>query len=382
MPIEKINIEKFLELANHYPVIDVRSPGEYTHAQIPGAFSLPLFSDEERKIVGTAYKLQSKEIAIKIGLDFFGVKMKKMVEEVEKIVDSCRLTVENNNVSVADNRQLTTDNTILIHCWRGGMRSAAVAWLMDLYGFKVYTLIGGYKAFRNWVLEQFYINHKLKILGGYTGSGKTLILTELNGKGDSVIDLEKLAHHKGSAFGAIGEAPQPTQEMFENLLAINLFEAGRKNYEVRKSEDLLTSYLLPPTSALWIEDESQRIGKLIIPNPFWENMRTSPVYFLDIPFEERLKFLVDTYGTFEKEKLADSIERINKRLGGMETQNALTYLLEDNINECFSILLKYYDKFYLKGLHNRKNYESLLNIIPCMSVNTTVNANKLTQQEV
>jgi tRNA 2-selenouridine synthase len=243
-------------------------------------------------------------------------------------------------------------------------------------------LIGGYKAFRNWVLEQFYIKHNLKILGGYTGSGKTLILQELNGKGDSVIDLEKLANHKGSAFGAIGEAPQPTQEMFENLLAINLFEVGRKNYEVRKSEDLLASYLLPHTSAVWIEDESQRIGKLIIPNSFWENMRTSPVYFLDIPFEERLKFLVDTYGAFEKEKLADSIERINKRLGGMETQNALTYLLEDNINECFSILLKYYDKFYLKGLHNRKNYDSLLNIIPCMSVNTTVNVNKLTQQEV
>jgi tRNA 2-selenouridine synthase len=374
MPIEKINIEKFLELANHYPVIDVRSPGEYTHAQIPGAFSLPLFTDEERKIVGTAYKQQTKEIAIKIGLDFFGVKMKKMVEVGVEIVS--------NRHQALGNAQLPGDNYLLIHCWRGGMRSAAVAWLMDLYGFKVYTLIGGYKAFRNWVLEQFYIKHNLKILGGYTGSGKTLILQELNGKGDSVIDLEKLANHKGSAFGAIGEAPQPTQEMFENLLAINLFEVGRKNYEVRKSEDLLTSYLLPHTSDVWIEDESQRIGKLIIPNPFWENMRTSPVYFLDIPFEERLKFLVDTYGTFEKEKLADSIERINKRLGGLETQNALTYLLEDNINECFSILLKYYDKFYLKGLHNRKNYESLLNIIPCMSVNTTVNVNKLTQQEV
>ena len=356
MPIEKINIEKFLELANHYPVIDVRSPGEYTHAQIPGAFSLPLFTDEERKIVGTAYKQQTKEIAIKIGLDFFGVKMKKMVEVGVEIVS--------NRHQAPGNTQLPSDNYLLIHCWRGGMRSAAVAWLMDLYGFKVYTLIGGYKAFRNWVLEQFYIKHNLKILGGYTGSGKTLILQELNGKGDSVIDLEKLANHKGSAFGAIGEAPQPTQEMFENLLAINLFEVKRD------------------TPAVWIEDESQRIGKMIIPNAFWENMRTSPVYFLDIPFEERLKFLVDTYGIFEKEKLADSIERINKRLGGMETQNALTYLLEDNINECFSILLKYYDKFYIKGLHNRKNYESLLNIIPCMSVNTTVNVNKLTQQEV
>ena len=369
MPIEKINIEKFLELANHYPVIDVRSPGEHTHAQIPGAFSLPLFTDEERKIVGTAYKQQTKEIAIKIGLDFFGVKMKKMVEDVEEIIGNRQQAtgkeiIGNRQHAISKEDPLTLANCILIHCWRGGMRSAAVAWLMDLYGFKVYTLMGGYKAFRNWVLEQFYIKQNLKILGGYTGSGKTLILQELNGKGDPVIDLEKLANHKGSAFGAIGEAPQPTQEMFENLLAINLFEVKRDT---------------PP---VWIEDESQRIGKMIIPNAFWENMRTSPVYFLDIPFEERLKFLVDTYGTFEKEQLADSIERINKRLGGLETQNALTYLLQDNIKECFSILLKYYDKFYLKGLHNRKNYDSLLNIIPCMSVNTTVNVNKLTQQQV
>ena len=147
MPIEKINIEKFLELANHYPLIDVRSPGEYTHARIPGAFSLPLFTDEERKIVGTAYKQQTKEIAIKIGLDFFGIKMKKMVEVVEEIVS--------NRHHEPGNTQLPGDNYLLIHCWRGGMRSAAVAWLMDLYGFKVYTLIGGYKAFRNWVLEQF-----------------------------------------------------------------------------------------------------------------------------------------------------------------------------------------------------------------------------------
>ena len=131
----------------------------------------------------------------------------------------------------------------------------------------------------------------------------------------------------------------------------------------------------------WLEDESQRIGRLIIPNSFWESMRKSPVFFLDIPFEERLNYLVNTYGNFEKEMLAESIERIQKRLGGLETKTAINLLAENNTRDCFSILLKYYDKLYKKGLHNRKNYESLLNIIPCLSVNSSVNVNKLSLQE-
>ncbi len=340
MAAEKINIENFLKLAEEYPVIDVRSPGEFNHAQIPGAYSLPLFTDEERKIVGTTYKQQSREAAIKIGLDFFGIKMKKMVEEAESL----------------------KNKTVLVHCWRGGMRSGAIAWLLDMYGFKVYTLSGGYKAFRNWVLKQFDAAYNLKILGGYTGSGKTVVLQELTSKNYPVIDLEKLANHKGSAFGAIGEKPQPSQEMFENFLAAELF---------KKSS----------LAEIWLEDESQRIGKMIIPNSFWEKMRTSPVYFLDIPFEERLNYLITTYGNFEKEKLGEAIERIQKRLGGLETKTAKNFLAENNIRDCFSILLKYYDKLYYKGLHNRKNYESLLNIIPCSSVNSSVNVNKLSLQE-
>ena len=360
MAIEKIHIEKFLALAGQYPVIDVRSPAEYMHAQIPGAHSLSLFTDEERKVVGTAYKQQSREAAIKIGLDFFGGKMKRIVEEVEALIGTRQQPTgqgqEGGNTSPSP-----IANCILVHCWRGGMRSAAVAWLLDMYGFKVYTLAGGYKSFRNWVLKQFDKEYDLKILGGYTGSGKTNILKVLANK-HPVIDLERLANHKGSAFGAIGEAPQPTQEMFENLLAIQLFEKASKE-------------------GIWLEDESQRIGRLMIPNLFWEKMRNSPVYFLDIPFEERLNYLVTTYGSFEREKLSESILRIQKRLGGLETKNALHLLAEDNIKDCFRILLKYYDKLYHKGLHNRKNYASLLNIIPCSDVNSSINVNKLSLQE-
>ena len=150
MAIQKITIEQFLELAKQHPVLDVRSPGEYKHAHIPGAHSLPLFSDEERKNVGTAYKQQSRETAIKIGLDYFGGKMRGMVEEVEKlIVDRGSLTGK------PSNNEQRTSNNVLVHCWRGGMRSAGVAWLLDLYGYKVYTLVGGYKAYRKWVLAQF-----------------------------------------------------------------------------------------------------------------------------------------------------------------------------------------------------------------------------------
>jgi tRNA 2-selenouridine synthase len=352
MAIEKVNIEKFLELASQYPVIDVRSPGEFNHAQIPGAHSLPLFIDEERKIVGTVYKQQTREAAIKIGLNFFGVKMKQMVEDVEGIVAAYKL------------RQPAT---VLIHCWRGGMRSGAVAWLLDMYGFKVYTLQGGYKSFRKWTLEQFDKKYELKILGGYTGSGKTLMLKELPKNGSSVIDLEGLANHKGSAFGAIGEKDQPSQEMFENLLALQLHANNKKEKNSRR---------------IWLEDESQRIGRLIIPNSFWANMRESPVYFLDIPFKERLDFLVSTYGNFEKEKLEEAIGRIKKRLGGLEAKNAISFLSENNTRECFRILLHYYDKLYSKGLINRKNYESLLNIIPCLGVNSSVNIDKLSLQTV
>ena len=356
MAIEKINIEIFLKLADQYPVIDVRSPGEFNHAQIPGAHSMPLFNDDERKAVGTTYKQQCREDAIKIGLDFFGPKMKGMVEEAEAIIGNRQKAI--NNAGQLPPDRCRDAMSVLVHCWRGGMRSGAVAWLLDMYGFKVYTLAGGYKAFRNWVLKQFDKEYKLKILGGYTGSGKTLILQELKQQGFPVIDLENLANHKGSAFGAIGEDPQPTQEMFENLLALELFK--KESYK-----------------GVWLEDESQRIGRIIIPNQFWEKMRNSPVYFLDIPFDERLNYLVATYGSFEKEKLAEAIKRIQKRLGGLETKNALSFLTESDIKECFDILLKYYDKLYHKGLHNRKNCESLLNIIPCSNVNSSVNVNKL-----
>jgi len=311
------------------PVIDVRSPAEFEHARIPGAYSLPLFSNEERAIVGTSYKQESRQKAIKLGLDFFGPKMRKMVEEVELLL--------------RDKEQ----KQVLVHCWRGGMRSAGVAWLLDLYGYKVFTLIGGYKAFRRWALDFLAKDHDLQILGGYTGSGKTEILYHLKKNGESILDLEGIAHHKGSAFGAIGQPKQPSQEMFENLIAVNLYNEESKSRPV------------------WLEDESQRMGLVNLPQDLWNTMREKPVYFVRIPFDNRLDYIVENYGKLPKEELAAAILRIQKRLGGLETKTALNFLAEDNLREAFRVLLKYYDKLYEKGLNNRPAPQPRIQILDC-----------------
>lgn len=351
MAIQKITVEEFLALSKQYPVLDVRSPGEYTHAHISGAYSFPLFTDEERKVVGTAYKQQSREVAIKIGLDYFGVKMRKMVEEAESIASSHKPVVK---------AEPGNTKTILVHCWRGGMRSAGVAWLLDLYGFKVYTLFGGYKVFRHWVLEQFEKQYPFNVLGGYTGSGKTYVLEAMLKKGENVIDLEGLAHHKGSAFGALGMPKQPRQEMFENKLSLKLYDAAQQQ------------------KPIWVEDESQRIGEVNIPINLWRQMRAQTLYFLDIPFEERLKHITAEYGKQEKEKLVNAIIRIKKRLGGLEAKEAVGALIEDRTEDSFRILLSYYDKQYLKAMHNREGLEALLQKIPCVSVHES-NMNQLLQ---
>jgi tRNA 2-selenouridine synthase len=369
--IQKLTIQDFLQLAQTNPVFDVRSPGEYDHAHIPGACNLPLFTDEERKVVGTAYKQQGKQPAIKIGLDYFGVKMKAIVEAVEDNV-SCFSLYDNKNYKSAGNQRATTNGeretkNVLIHCWRGGMRSAGIAWLLDLYGFKVYTLVGGYKAYRKWVREQFEKPYSLTVLGGYTGSGKTLVLHQMKEAGFPIIDLEAIANHKGSAFGAMGEKAQPTQEMFENILAEKLFEVTLpKNYAAEGGLE-----------GTFIEDESQRIGDLKIPDAFWKQMRSSNIMFLDIPFEERLNYITTDYGKKEKEKLVNAIIRIQKRLGGLEAKNAINFLLEDNHKECFRILLKYYDKWYEKGLYNRENPVNLISKISAETVNAKTNTDLL-----
>ncbi len=148
---------------------------------------------------------------------------------------------------------------------------------------------------------------------------------------------------------------QPTQEMFENILA----------YELRKLSQFPLS---GGEGATWLEDESQRIGHVNIPKELWKKMRNSPVYFLDIPFEERLKHITEEYGSLDIVRMKDAIGRIKEKLGGLNAKTAIQLLDEGNTLESFRILLKYYDKYYLKGLHNRENLDTLLHSIVCKSV--------------
>ncbi len=345
MAVQKTGDGIFENLSN-YLIIDVRSPGEYAHAHIPDAYSLPLFTDEERAVIGTTYKQKSREAAIKTGLPFFGQKMLDMVETVETWVAS----FEKSNGKRP---------TLLVHCWRGGMRSAAVAWLLDLYGYQTEQLTGGYKSYRNWVLAQFDKKYNMKVLGGYTGSGKTEILLQLQKSKIPVIDLEGLANHKGSAFGALGQNKQNSQEQFENNLATALFNTASHH------------------ACFWVEDESQRIGTNMLPIGFFKNIRDSVCYFIDIPFESRIKFIVQAYGSFAIADLIAATLRIQKRLGGLETKTVVNLLIENNIEAAFTILLKYYDKVYLKNLSTTTYPKFKIETIPAHEVNPIQNAGLL-----
>ncbi len=316
MAIQLIPIDKFIVLSREFPVLDVRSPKEFQQAHYPNAYSVPLFTDEERKEVGTTYKQKSREQAIKLGLDFFGPKMHSIVNEVEIIL------------------QHSKTSGVIVHCWRGGMRSAAIAWLLDLYGFQVFQLEGGYKAFRQWVLQQMEIPYSLRILNGNTGCGKTEILHELKKMNQPTLDLEGIAGHRGSAFGGIGLPPQPSSEQFENNLAIELFQ-------------LVQTYGNRP---IWVESESYRIGNIQIHHRFYQQMKNAPCIRVDLPFERRLQTIISDYGHLPLDQLKDSVQRIQKRLGGLETKTVLQWMDEGNMENAFRILMHYYDGYYSRSI--------------------------------
>ena len=312
--LQHLSITDFLEAARDRPVIDVRSPGEFTRGHIPGAHSQPLFSDEERAIVGTLYKQEGRDAAVLQGLRIVGPKMASIVEQA---------------------RAIAPDGRILVHCWRGGERSGSVAWLLDKSGFvEVGTLKRGYKGFRNHVLASFAKPIDLRVLGGYTGTGKTETLRHLHDLREQVIDLEALAHHKGSSFGALGEAPQPTTEHFENLLwkEITLLDAARP---------------------CWVEDESAMIGRNKLPDAFFGQLRNARLFFVEMPIKERARRLVKDYGAFPKQELAEAIKRIERRLGPQHAKAALEALLADDLFTVALITLTYYDKAYLRGALER-----------------------------
>jgi len=302
-----IDIKDFLDMRSKYLILDVRSPKEFLHGHIPEAINLPLFNDEERAKIGTIYKQVSKEAAITKGLEIVGPKMSGFVKKVTK---------------------WCPDKKVIVHCWRGGKRSGSFAWLLELVGFEVFVIEGGYKKYRNFVLEGLNkLSLKLIVIGGKTGSGKTEILRTLPSFGEQIIDLESLANHKGSAFGWIGEPNQPTNEHFENTL----FHA------------ILS---LDHSKRIWVENESRTIGSIFIPEQFWSLKKSSPILQIVVSDEERLKKLIIDYAQFGKDVLIASFKKIEKKIGNYHYQNAIQLIENEDYAGAAKIALDYYDKTY------------------------------------
>ncbi|ASU32020.1 tRNA 2-selenouridine(34) synthase MnmH [Mucilaginibacter xinganensis] len=309
----QLTIDDFFNSGTPVALIDVRTPAEFLQGHIPGAFNIPLFTNEERVKVGTTYKQVGREEAILLGFDLTGPKWSGFIKQALEIAP---------------------DKKVAVHCWRGGMRSGAMAWALALYGFDVVVIKGGYKNYRRWVHTRFAINYSLKVLGGMTGSGKTKILHQLKAMGEQVIDLEDLAQHQGSSYGTMNIMVQPTQEQFENNLATALTE-------------------MDPAVKIWVEDESLTIGKRSIPNPFWYQMREAALIDMRVNTEQRVAKLAQEYGTLDKDFLAACTERIRKRLGPEQTKHALEAIRENRMVDFIRLVLVYYDKTYRTGLSKR-----------------------------
>lgn len=312
--VNSIPIAEFLKKAKQLPILDARAPKEFAIGHIPQAHSFPIFSDEERAKVGTAYKQQGHDPAVLIGLDLFGPKMSGFVREAEK---------------------LAPQKELLVHCWRGGMRSGAMAWLLDFSGFRVYLLQGGYKAYRQYMHELIERERPLLVLSGHTGSGKTDLLPCLQQHGQQVIDLEGIASHKGSAFGSIGMAPQPSTEHFENLLGMALLKLNTQQ-------------------PLWLEDESLSIGKVQVPKTLYDRMQQAPTIVLEVPKQLRIRKLAEEYCRTDPALLEAAILKIKKRLGGLSTKEALEAIATGDMEKMVDIALTYYDKAYTYDLAKKQ----------------------------
>ena len=286
-------------------MIDVRSPSEYVAGHIVGAHRLPLFSDEERAVVGTIYKEDGRQLAIKKGLDIVGPKMSTIVEKAEGLGSS----------------------DMLVYCWRGGMRSGSVSWLLKQYGLTPLTLDGGYKSYRNAILDYYQQCLPLRVITGYTGSQKTVLLHKIASHGGQVVDLEGLAGHQGSRYGNIGAEDQPSTEHFQNLV-FNAFRA------------------LDLNKPIYIEDESAHIGQVALSEPLHKMMGISDHVRIDIPRAERIDALVQDYGSLASDQLVSATQSIARKLGSENAKNAIAHINQGELKEAVDIILRYYDKRY------------------------------------
>jgi tRNA 2-selenouridine synthase len=316
MDFSVLEVDDFLLKANErgFVVVDARSESEFAHAHFPGSINIPILNDEERKLVGTCYKEKGKQPAVLLGFELVGPRFHQIITDA--------------SIKIGGQQ-------ILMYCWRGGMRSNILAWLLSMYGYQVTLLRGGYKAYRNWVLEVNSLKRNFLVLGGATGSGKTEVLSHLISNREPVLDLESLANHKGSAFGSLGQGPQPSTEHFENLLA-----------------HFLTRY--PLDTCIWIENESRTIGRCVVPESIYNQIRISPVIELVVPLTVRKNRIEREYGRFSIDQLTEKSEKIKKRMGPQNLKAALDALHNGSFDGWLSIVLEYYDRQYTYGNEIRK----------------------------
>jgi tRNA 2-selenouridine synthase len=259
--------------------------------------------------VGTLYKQQGRQEAVLRGLALVGPRLEALAAEL------------------AGCSAAAAGAPLRLHCWRGGLRSASVAWLAQQLELPVLLLEGGYKSYRRWVLELFERPWPLRLLGGRTGTGKTALLLALQQRGVAVVDLEGLAHHRGSSFGGLGLPDQPSVEHYENLLAAALTP-------------------LAGAEQIWLEAESAMVGRCRIPAGLWRQMQAAPVLAVERPLAERVAQLVAIYGAQDPLALADATRRIARRLGPQRTALALEAIERRDWATACRQMLDYYDRCY------------------------------------
>lgn len=310
-----LTIDDFLSMRATHPVVDVRSENEFAEGHMHYALSLPILNNEERRAVGIDYKQKGQLEAIRTGFRLVGPRFADMVDQARKI---------------ADGREL------LVHCWRGGMRSANFCSIVGMAKVKTLQLEGGYKAYREKALQSYARPWRIYLVGGLTGSGKSLVLRELKNRGEQVVDLEALAHHRGSAFGGLMMPPQPTTEQFQNDLFEELFR-------------------FDTSRPLWVEDESIAIGKIFLPQVFWRQMSMAPLVDVSVNRDARVERLVNEYGSADRAEFLKAMKNISKKLGGQHFNAARDKLNEGDMASTIQILLNYYDKAYGAALKKKQD---------------------------
>ncbi len=300
-------------LLDTHLVVDVRTPLEYAEDHIPGAVNVPILSNEERVEIGTLHNEAGPHAARIRGLEMTAHRMPAMVAAIA---------------------QAAAGRPILVYCWRGGLRSKTVASILDLTGYRTVQLTGGYKAFRRHVMayfEPFRPPGPLVVIHGMTGIGKTEFVLGIKSDHFTVIDLEGLACHRGSAFGELGLTQDISQKHFETLL----WDAFRK---------------APAGRPVIVEGESKRIGKLSLPGNMYEVMQESAKVWCQASLETRVRRLIAEYGNpVYREEMAEALKRIGKRLGGDKCAEIAGYLERWELEPFTTELIRhYYDKVYYK----------------------------------